>query len=167
VLIAVGSASQVSHGQVRALVEERAVTAITIAPSALRGGIASGPMLAHAKQIEAALASSADLVVAVDGREGVDLREGRQLSAALADLIAPRPRRLGGLVLTGGETARAVLTRSGVRGLRIHAEVEPGVPLSWALGAVGIPVVTKAGAFGDRATLVRCLDALRSSSPDS
>ena len=164
-LIVVGSASEVSRGQVRALVEERAITAIMVAPSVLREGFASGPMLAHAQQIVATLASGADLIVAVDGSEGVDLRDGRQLSAALADLTAPTLHRLGGLVITGGETARAVLTRSGVPGLRIHGEVEPGVPVSSALGAVGIPVVTKAGAFGTRMTLIRCLDALRGCSP--
>ncbi len=161
VLTVVGSASQVSRGQVRALVEERAITAVMIAPSALRGGVASGPMLAHGARIDAALASGRDLVVAVDGSEGVDLRQGQQLSAALADLVAPRLCRLGGLIATGGETARAILTRSGVSGLRIHGEVEPGVPISSTLGALGIFMVTKAGAFGDRMTLLRCLDAIR------
>jgi uncharacterized protein YgbK (DUF1537 family) len=160
VLIVVGSASQVSHAQVRALVEARAVTAIVIAPSVLRGGATSDLMRIHAEQIDTALASGSDLVVAVDGSEGVDLREGPQLSLALADLVAPRLHRFGGLIATGGETARAVLTGSSVSRLRIHSEVEPGVPLSTALGAVEIPVITKAGAFGDRLTLIRCLDAI-------
>ncbi len=165
VLILVGSASEVSRRQVRALVEERAITAITIPPSVLRGGARSDPMLAYAGRIDAALASGADFAVAVDGSEGVDLQEGQQLSGALADLLAPRLPRFGGLVVTGGETARAVLTRAGVSGLRIHGEVEAGVPLSSALGRVGIPVITKAGAFGDPMTLVRCLDAIRGHSP--
>jgi uncharacterized protein YgbK (DUF1537 family) len=96
----------------------------------------------------------------------VDLRQGRQLSAALADLVAPRLSKIGGLVATGGETARAVLTRAGVVGLRVQGEVEPGIPLCTALGAVVIPVVTKAGAFGDTMALVRCLDAVRGRSSD-
>jgi uncharacterized protein YgbK (DUF1537 family) len=85
----------------------------------------------------------------------------------LADLVAPRLHRFGGLVATGGETARAVLARSGASGLGIRGEVEPGVPVSSALGAIGLPVITKAGAFGDRMTLVRCLDAIRGRSVGS
>jgi len=161
VLIVVGSASEVSRGQIRVLVEERGVATVTIAPSALRRGPASGPMRAHAEQINATLASGHDLVVAVNGSEGVDLRQGSQLSAALADLVAPRLGCLGALVATGGETARAILTRAGVVGLKVQGEVEPGVPLSTALDAVAIPVVTKAGAFGQPMTMVRCLDAVR------
>ncbi|HEX2556446.1 MAG TPA: four-carbon acid sugar kinase family protein [Microvirga sp.] len=160
VLIAVGSASQVSHGQVRTLVDARGMTAIGIAPAALRGG-ASSPLRSVSERIDAALDAGRDLVVAIDGREGVDLRGGPALSAALADLVAPRLPRLGGLIATGGETARAILTRSGVPGLRIRGEVEPGVPVSSAEGASGLAVITKAGAFGDSMTLVRCLDIIR------
>ncbi len=165
VLILVGSASEVSRRQVRALVEERAITAITIPPSALRERTRSGALQTYGERVDTVLSSGADLAVAVDGSEGVDLREGQQLSGALAELMGPRLARLGGLVVTGGETARAVLTRAGVSGLRIHGEVEAGVPLSSALGAIGIPVITKAGAFGDPMTLVRCLDAIRGHSP--
>jgi uncharacterized protein YgbK (DUF1537 family) len=161
VLIAVGSASQVSREQVRAVAAERAVAAIMVPPSALREGVASASMLDQANQMASAVSSGTDIVLAVDASERVDLGEGRQLSAAFADLIAPTLTRLSGIVITGGETARAILTRSAVSGLRIHGEVEPGVPVSSALGAVGIPVITKAGAFGDRMTLIRCLDALR------
>jgi uncharacterized protein YgbK (DUF1537 family) len=38
--------------------------------------------------------------------------------------------------------------------------VEPGVPLGITLGKVSIPLVTKAGAFGDAGTLRRCLERL-------
>jgi D-threonate/D-erythronate kinase len=74
---------------------------------------------------------------------------------ALANTIARNPERIGGLVLTGGETARAVLSRLGIAALRVVGEVEPGVPILVAEGS-GLPVVTKAGDFGDRQTLLRC-----------
>jgi len=160
VLTVVGSASQVSLGQVRTLVERRVVTAIAVAPAVLRGG-ASGPLRSVADKIDTALAAGKDVVVAINGSDGVDLRQGKDLSAALADLLAPRLSHLGGLIATGGETARAILTRAGIPGLRILGEVEPGVPLSSAVGTSGLPVITKAGAFGDAETLVRCIDAIR------
>ncbi|TDG28557.1 hypothetical protein E2C05_20335, partial [Paracraurococcus ruber] len=66
-------------------------------------------------------------------------------------------------VATGGETARALLVAAGVPALRLAGEVEAGVPLAAALGAGpvrGLPVITKAGAFGTEETLARCLEAL-------
>jgi len=81
----------------------------------------------------------------------------------------PRVRRLGRLVaraardvhyvLTGGETARAVLDARGVRRLRLLGEVEPGVPFGMARD--GTLVCTKAGAFGSPATLARCVARLK------
>jgi len=81
----------------------------------------------------------------------------------------PRVRRLGRLVaraaaevhyvLTGGETARAVLGARGVRALRLLGEVEPGVP--FGMTRDGTLVCTKAGAFGSPATLARCVARLK------
>jgi len=63
--------------------------------------------------------------------------------------------------MTGGDTAGAVLAQLGVHALRLVAEVEPGVPLGMTVGPLALPFVTKAGAFGDEATLARCLARLR------
>jgi D-threonate/D-erythronate kinase len=80
--------------------------------------------------------------------------------AVLADTIAGMREPIGGLVLTGGETARAVLTRLGINVLRVAGEIETGVPILVAEGS-GWPAVTKAGDFGDRETLLRCRLMLR------
>ena len=80
---------------------------------------------------------------------------------ALASEIAQRRDHIGGLVLTGGETARAVLTALGVTALRIAGEVETGVPISISEGLLRLPVITKAGDFGNRDTLVKCRAALQ------
>jgi uncharacterized protein YgbK (DUF1537 family) len=66
-------------------------------------------------------------------------------------------RRPDALVLTGGDTARAVLGALGARGIALDAEVLPGVPLGRVLGGRldGATVVTKAGGFGGPDTLVR------------
>jgi uncharacterized protein YgbK (DUF1537 family) len=80
----------------------------------------------------------------------------------------PAVRRMGRLVaraaprvhyvLTGGETARAVLGARNIRALRLLGEVEPGVPFGMARD--GTLVCTKAGAFGGPGTLVRCVARL-------
>jgi uncharacterized protein YgbK (DUF1537 family) len=66
VMIAVGSASQVSQGQVQTLIAERAMRAVMIAPAALRAGRTSGPVRLVSNQISEALASGSDLIVAID-----------------------------------------------------------------------------------------------------
>ena len=90
VVILVGSASQVSQAQVRRLAEERPVSAIMIAPSALRGGPASNLMLAYAERIDTVLTSGEDIAVAVDSGQGTDLKDGQQLTRALAELVPLR-----------------------------------------------------------------------------
>ena len=62
-------------------------------------------------------------------------------------------------VLTGGETARAVLGARNIRELRLLGEVEPGVPFGMARD--GTLVCTKAGAFGTPDTLIRCVARLK------
>jgi D-threonate/D-erythronate kinase len=79
----------------------------------------------------------------------------------LRDLIAPHAGRIGGLFATGGETARVVLTGMGITSLRPIAEIERGIPLSIAVGARPLPVITKAGAFGDATTMLNCRRVLR------
>jgi uncharacterized protein YgbK (DUF1537 family) len=161
VLTVVGSAAQVSRAQFETLVSEPGVTALTVPPRALRLGAGAAEARDIGRALDAALASGDDVALAIGPEPGIDLRQGSGLAAELAALVAPRLPKLGGVVMTGGETARAVLVAAGIRGLRLRSEVEPGVPLGVGIGAFEIPVVTKAGAFGDCHTLLRCRAALR------
>jgi uncharacterized protein YgbK (DUF1537 family) len=75
---------------------------------------------------------------------------------AVADALAELTRRLvtgghvGGLVLTGGDTAAAVCAALGGSALWLRGETQPGIAWGVLLGGVlpGLPVVTKAGGFG-------------------
>jgi len=74
--------------------------------------------------------------------------------------IAARHPDCAAYVLTGGETARAVLGARGVRGFRLLGEVEPGVPFGVSIPP-GLAVCTKAGGFGGPDTLVHCIARLK------
>jgi uncharacterized protein YgbK (DUF1537 family) len=92
----------------------------------------------------------------VGAGEGPDLP--RRIAAALGE-VAERLADAGlvtALVLTGGDTARAVLAALGARGIALRAELLPGVPLGRIIGGEldGVAVVTKAGGFGRPDTLV-------------
>ncbi|MFF5971589.1 four-carbon acid sugar kinase family protein [Streptomyces sp. NPDC012769] len=62
-----------------------------------------------------------------------------------------------GLVLTGGETAAAVLGALGGTGIELYDEPEPGIARGILHGAEAprLPVLVKAGGFGDDGALVR------------
>jgi uncharacterized protein YgbK (DUF1537 family) len=160
ILVVVGSASSVSHMQFDVLVEEQGVMSLPILPSALREVSAPERLQSYAQALDAALASGSDVAITIRGEE-INVQEGPQLAAALAKLIAPHLSRVGGLIVTGGETARAILDRAGISGLRMQGEIEPGAPFGVLTGDIAIPVITKAGAFGDGTTLKRCRAILR------
>jgi uncharacterized protein YgbK (DUF1537 family) len=160
ILIVVGSASGASHMQFNTLAQAADVSCLVIPPSALRPSADPGQMGADIQALDDALASGTDAAVMI-GNEEINFQEGPQLAAALAELIAPRLSQVGGLMVTGGETARAILVRAGISGLRMQGEIEPGVPVGLSIGEIAIPVITKAGAFGDRTTPMRCHAALR------
>jgi len=74
--------------------------------------------------------------------------------------IAARHPNCGAYVLTGGDTARAVLAARKVRGFRLLGEVEPGVPFGTSIPP-GLAICTKAGGFGGPDTLVHCVARLK------
>lgn len=83
-------------------------------------------------------------------------REAARALAARARAAIER-RRPGVLILTGGDTAIAVLEALGAHGLRLRGELEPGLAVSALHGGPldGLLAVTKAGGFGDADALAR------------
>ena len=136
---------------------------LSVAPDLRRAGPADLRWAQHDHRLHTALATGADLVLLLAAEEHVDLAEGPRLCHALARMVAPHAAKLGALVATGGETARALLQAFGIPGLLLIGEVEPGIPLSVTEGAHPLPVVTKAGAFGSPETLLHCRAVLRGS----
>jgi uncharacterized protein YgbK (DUF1537 family) len=73
-------------------------------------------------------------------------------------LLARGVRRL---VVAGGETAGAVVSRLGVRSLRIGAEIDPGVPWTYAEGErAPLLLALKSGNFGARDFFVKAFEVL-------
>ena len=168
VLVAVGSLSAVSRGQAERLASQAGVAAIAIAPEALRAGGTHSGWCAAVAMLTAALDRGDDVVLTIGAGGSQDLGEGWLLCEALARLVSPLANRIGSLVATGGETARALLTGLGAIGLRLVREIEPGVVLCTAEGGGRpLPVVTKAGAFGTPDTLMHCRAVLRGMAPDA
>ncbi|MDA8250419.1 MAG: four-carbon acid sugar kinase family protein [Rhodospirillales bacterium] len=80
------------------------------------------------------------------GREQAGALVEHALAEIAAAMVAGGVRRL---VVAGGETAGAVVTRLGVRSLRIGAEIDPGVPWTFAEGSgPALLLALKSGNFG-------------------
>ncbi|MGI4950998.1 MAG: four-carbon acid sugar kinase family protein [Janthinobacterium lividum] len=167
ILFVVGSLSGVSRAQVSRLAAADGIALVSVPPAVLRTGPGDPGWLAQEAALEAALGSGRDVVALIGSEAQATLSEGLALCHALARLVAPHAGRIGALVSTGGETARAVLQAFGSGGLHLVGEIEPGVPLSHTEGGRRLPVVTKAGAFGHPDTLLRCRAVLRAGSSSS
>jgi uncharacterized protein YgbK (DUF1537 family) len=86
-----------------------------------------------------------------------------QLTAQLVDDVceAVLAGRCDGLVVTGGETAKRVAHRLQAHDIRVLREVQPGIPLCLMQTPGGvIPLVTKAGGFGDDDIFMQCVQAM-------
>lgn len=102
-----------------------------------------------------------DKVVALQqmlGRDGAGALIEQTLAHIAEDLVARGVRRL---VVAGGETAGAVVSRLGVRSLQIGAEIDPGVPWTYAEGAATpLLLALKSGNFGARDFFIKAFEVL-------
>jgi uncharacterized protein YgbK (DUF1537 family) len=150
-LVLVGSLSGVSERQCALLKQRASIGELVVPPAVLRQGVAHADWAGWEMRIGEYLRRGEDLLLRIGRDEAFDPAEGARLSTLLAALVRPHFAYVGGLVATGGETARAMLEAVGIGSLQLLCEIEAGV-------AFGCPiatrhghrpgVVTKAGAFG-------------------
>jgi uncharacterized protein YgbK (DUF1537 family) len=163
ILIVAGSRHDVTARQLDAAEAEGAVR-ITLEQSQIDDAEADvapaiGQVLDGLRAGKTTIVTTAGL--APSARSGALVAERLAAVATAASVIDS----IGGLVLTGGDVAHAVCRALGVRTIWLRGEVLPAIP--WATvtadRADGLPIVTKAGSFGeDHAILkaARFLDSL-------
>jgi uncharacterized protein YgbK (DUF1537 family) len=151
ILILVGSLSGVCERQCALLKERGGVSELVVPPEVLRQGTTHSDWSMWQSRIGEQLDGWSDLLLRIGRDEAFDPQEGAQLSTMLAVLVEPHFAKVGGLIATGGETARAILTTVGIDSLQLLTEIEAGV--AFARPTVSRQghrpgIVTKAGAFG-------------------
>ena len=158
-LFVIGSTASASREQARVLAAS-GVACFTFAGQAELAGERSPGALAGV--VLERLAGGEDVLVQLESPDGWTVAQGREFAGALARAIRPYTPRLGALVATGGETARAVLDAWGIGRMTLIGEVEAGVAYSVAeCGDRSLRILTKAGGFGTPNTLLRCREFLR------
>ena len=163
VLTIVGSLSPIGTQQIACLGARPDCSIHTIPARLLRIAPVDGAGApSWAEAIHADLARGLDPVACIGADADLDPAEGPLLARRLALRLAPSLRAAGGLVLTGGETARIMLEQLGIARLQVLGESEPGVVLLRSMTDRPQCIATKAGAFGDAGSLERARQALRS-----
>lgn len=147
-----GSCSAATLGQVEAMAKTHPALRLdpeTLAePAAAEKALAwalpklpEGPVLIYAS-------APPEQVSAVQAKLGRE-RAGELVETALAriaqGLVEAGVRRL---VVAGGETSGAVVKALGIEGLRIGAQIDPGVPCTVTLGEPALALALKSGNFG-------------------
>jgi 3-dehydrotetronate 4-kinase len=161
-----GSCSRATLGQIAAAREHVPVLELDPLATPDANALAGAALAWLAGKLGAApvvIATSAppDKVAAMQNKLGRDAA-GALIEHALASiaeaLYATGVRRL---VVAGGETAGAVVSRLGVQSLRIGTEIDPGVPWTYAEGPrEPLLLALKSGNFGARDFFLKAFEVL-------
>jgi uncharacterized protein YgbK (DUF1537 family) len=107
--------------------------------------------------------TSAVVVVVVDSGATIEPGRSRAVAAELSRAVASGASQFGGLMLTGGETARRVLDRMGVSELEPLFAVHHGAVV--CASPNGQLIATRPGSFGDQNSLLSIIRALQAGHP--
>jgi uncharacterized protein YgbK (DUF1537 family) len=164
-LLVCGTVAEPTRLQISALLEAYPYRVISIQISLLLDSSQRDDLLLQANHAQCIL-SKGNLIIRTGTGERTQVGVGKKpsmgrakgivrgLSLFVAEIL--RKTKPARLFLSGGDTASAVLEAIGARGIRLHGEIVPGMPEGTLLGGPmdGHTVVTKAGAFGSKETLV-------------
>jgi uncharacterized protein YgbK (DUF1537 family) len=160
-LIVVGSLASASRDAARAVASESRLVHARIEPRTLLDAARRDELGAARAAVVDAVRNGVDVLVEIVAEGEIDLSLGPALASALADALGPAMASASGIVVTGGETARALLSKQRVDEVELVDEIEDGLCLGLARGDSGFALITKSGAFGNAGSLVRALEKLR------
>ena len=173
VLVVAGSVNTVTLAQLDRLVNMAGVNTIRVdgAPAAESADKADAELRRTLRGVASTFGRGRDVVIRwtpeterllASTQAPMLMKTGDLLSGFLQHLSGEifAESRPGALVLTGGETAYAILSGLGAQGVVLRTELQPGIVLGTAAGghANGTAVVTKAGGFGDEQALVTAIE---------
>lgn len=149
-LVVVGSAHPATRRQLAALRARPDVRGVTVGND-------------PAPAVEALRTLAAPVLTVQTPDERHAPRTARALARSLAAVVRTlaAERLVDALVVTGGETAASVFQALGIDGIDLLDEPEPGVARGTPLGSSSLPVLIKAGGFGDDEMLLRLCRLMR------
>ncbi len=164
-LLVCGTVAEITRLQISALREAHPYDVISLTPRLLLDTTQRDELLLKANQAQRILSEN-NVIIRVGTGERPEVGVGRKPSTRRTEGIVRglglfvaeilRKTTPASLFLSGGDTATAVLRAMGAQGIRLHGEIVPGMAVGTLMEGPmeGLPVVTKAGAFGQKETLV-------------
>ncbi len=170
-LLVCGTQSDVTRRQIKTLLEAFPYEEMALDPGILTDEYRKNDFLNSASLVRSKLSANHIVVTINSPPQSPVFDRLRYQQQAAQSMIEALERfmavvltgtRPGLLFLSGGDTADAVITCAGAKGIQILGEVVSGVVQGTLSGGPldGLPVVTKAGAFGGDDTLVVLHEAL-------
>ena len=165
-LLVCGTASDLMRLQISALIKTYPYQVISLMPNLLADPNERDELFSKVPFAQRHL-SEHNLIIKIESLETAEAQAAKTSSAWTPEQIIEglglflaavlRGRRPASLFLSGGDTASSVLGAISANGIRLGREILPGVAKGMIIGDLmdGLPVVTKAGAFGQEDTLVR------------
>lgn len=175
VLVVAGSMNEVTRRQVEAARQRGHAEVVEVAMAVLLGSASGSELQQLAEQVARHLAHGRHCILCTrqQARERTTvsrycqqhLLTRRQVAGQISQQLGRLAHRvtgltrIGGLILTGGDTAAAVAVALGAHGYRIAGEVAACIPFGTLTGSEidDIPVITKAGGFGAESALCDAL----------
>jgi uncharacterized protein YgbK (DUF1537 family) len=173
-----GTASSVSHQQLKRI-EKRNIPVFQLSPSSILGDGTEAEK--EKKKFSEKIANSLSQGITIlktpsemlQTKDSDDLPIHLKITRTLATVVllalkasTVEPFDLT-VILTGGETAQQVINGLGIEGIEIEGELLEGIVKGHLIGGNwdGLPVITKAGAFGKEDALERIVQMLEAGSP--
>lgn len=158
VLIVAGSRHQSTARQLQRAVEDGSLSLVNLSVTredwqrVIRTDVVS--LLSRGRSVALATTFS-------EYQEGKEVATLEMLAQATAWVLAHSP--VAGVIMTGGDIARAVCRALGTTALHVLGEVQAGVPAGILVGGPGngLRVVTKAGGFGDDSAILQSIDCIQ------
>ncbi|MFK9091679.1 four-carbon acid sugar kinase family protein [Bacillus salipaludis] len=175
VLVVAGSVKSITHRQIQELKEKHHVEEIVISPEEFFFEDRRNLEIERIVKAGQAILEKSDLVISTNpGQEAInkvkDLQHsgglsnfdiGNTIAEAMGEIAGQliECKRISGAILTGGDIAGATCKVLKGEGIRVIGEVEAGIPYGKLFGGLfdGLPLVTKAGAFGTEEALAKAL----------
>jgi uncharacterized protein YgbK (DUF1537 family) len=165
-LLICGTVSERTRRQLAELIKTYCYEIIALSPRTLADPAMRNELMEEASLAQKILAQN-HLIVQVEPPETKEPCSptasspvtAQKIVGGLGLLVASilKNKRPASLFLSGGDTADAVLEVIGATGIRLRKEIVQGVPYGTLIGGPvqGLLVITKAGAFGGKDTLVK------------
>jgi uncharacterized protein YgbK (DUF1537 family) len=164
-LVVAGSHNRATLSQLEALRADPAISFIGIERRRMTSRLSESETAAFGNHARQELESGRDVVLCVDDNSLPVAVDEPALSMRLARIAGCAIGAAKGIVLTGGDTARSVLSAFGVRQLTVLGEVSVGLPFCRLRGSAS-PICLKSGGFGDTNLLLDLLREARGAQRD-